>query len=441
MKDSNSFFGTERVFKLLMRLAPPVMLAQLIQALYNIVDSYFIGQYSKDGLAALSVIFPVQLLISALAIGTGVGVNTVMSKYYGMSKKQEAKETAGTGFFLSLISWGVFALVSCGVMKAYTSISLSTPQAQDYACSYGWIVCGFSFGIFLESNWTKILQANGDMKTPMIAQVTGAIINIVMDWLLIFGVGFFPEMGVAGAATATVIGQIVAAEIVGVKAYQKCPEWSKAKHYIKPIYQAGAPNILMNALCTIYIVALNLILVRFSDNAVTVLGLYYKLQTFCLIPVMGLTTCIVPVLSYNYAAGKIERCKTILWESIAISAVCMAVGTLAFETIPVPLLKIFASEQEILELGSVALRVIGISFVPISVSLVIPTYFQAIGMGKQSIALTVLRQIGLLIPLAWAFSFMGVGFVWLAFPITEFTTALVGYILYRKYPMKEIIRE
>lgn len=211
--------------------------------------------------------------------------------------------------------------------------------------------------------------------------------------------------------------------------------------YIKPIYQAGAPNILMNALCTIYIVALNLILVRFSDNAVTVLGLYYKLQTFCLIPVMGLTTCIVPVLSYNYAAGKIERCKTILWESIAISAVCMAVGTLAFETIPVPLLKIFASEQEILELGSVALRVIGISFVPISVSLVIPTYFQAIGMGKQSIALTVLRQIGLLIPLAWAFSFMGVGFVWLAFPITEFTTALVGYILYRKYPMKEIIRE
>ena len=435
MKENNSSFGTEPVFRLLMRLEPPVMLAQLIQALYNIVDSYFIGQYAKDGLAALSVIFPIQLLISALAIGTGVGVNTVMSKYYGMEKEQEAKETAGTGFLLSLVSWGVFALISCGVMKICTSISLSTPQAQDYACCYGWIVCGFSFGIFLESNWTKILQAKGDMKTPMIAQVTGAITNIVLDWLLIFGIGFFPEMGVAGAAVASVVGQIAAAVIVGVKAYHKCPGWSKAKTHIKPIYQAGAPNMLMNALCTVYIVALNLILVRFSDDAVTVLGLYYKLQTFCLIPVMGLTTCIVPILSYNHAAGKPGRCKMVLWESVAISAVCMAAGTLAFEAIPVPLLKIFTDEQKILELGAVALRIIGISFIPISVSLVIPTYFQAIGKGKQSIALTVLRQIGLLIPLAWMFSFLGVGYVWLAFPITEIITALAAFALYRKYPM------
>lgn len=437
-QQSNFFFGTEKVWKLLMRLAPPVMLAQLIQALYNIVDSYFIGQYSKDGLAALSVIFPVQLLISALAIGTGVGVNTLMSKYYGQSQESEAKETAGVGFFLSIVTWAVFALLSCSIMKLYTGVSLGTPQAQNYAYTYGTIVCGFSFGIFLESNWTKILQSKGDMKTPMIAQVIGAVTNIVFDWLLIFGIGIFPELGVAGAAVATVTGQIFAATIVGVKGIHKIPGFSKLRKYIMPIYRAGIPNILMNALCTIYIVALNLILVSFSDDAVTVLGLYYKLQMFCLIPVMGLTTCIVPILSYNYAAGKCGRCKSILWEAVAISAVCMAVGTLAFEVIPLPLLRIFAADQPvILEIGVTALRIIGISFVPISVSLVMPTYFQAIGMGKQSIALTVLRQIGLLIPLAWIFSHIGLNYVWLAFPITEVITALVGYILYRKFPMKE----
>lgn len=437
MEENKDFFGTEPVFELLMRLAPPVMLAQLIQALYNIVDSYFIGQYSKDGLAALSVIFPIQLLISAFAIGTGVGVNTLMSRYYGISKEREAEETAGTGSLLALISWGIFALVSCSVMRGYTNISLSTPQAREYACSYGWIVCGFSIGIFLESSWTKILQAKGDMKTPMIAQVTGALTNIVLDWLLIFGIGIFPELGVAGAAAASVIGQIAAAGIVGIKAYHRCPPLKKVRKYIRPIYQAGAPNILMNALCTVYIVALNLILAGFSDDAVTVLGLYYKLQTFCLIPAMGLTTCIVPVLSYNYAAGKISRCKKVLWESVGITAACMAVGTLAFETIPVPLLKIFSDDPAILTIGNTALRIIGISFVPISFSIVIPTYFQAIGMGKQSVALTVLRQIVLLIPLAWAFSLLGVDYVWWAFPTAEIITAATACILYRKYPMKE----
>lgn len=438
MEQSNSFFRTQKVSRLLLRLAPPVMLAQLIQALYNIVDSYFIGQYSKDGLAALSVIFPIQLLISALAIGTGVGVNTLMSKYYGMAKEKEAKETAGVGFFLSVVTWAIFAAVFCGIMGIYTKLSLSTPQAQKYACTYGRIVCGFSFGIFLESSWSKILQSKGDMKTPMIAQVVGAITNIIFDYLLIFGIGFFPELGVAGAAVATVMGQILAAVIVSFKGYHKMPPFSKMRDYMKPIYKAGTPNILMNALCTIYIVALNLILVSFSDDAVTVLGLYYKLQMFCLIPVMGLTTCIVPILSYNYVAGEVQRCKLILWESVAISAVCMAVGTLAFEIIPTQLLSIFAeNEPAILAIGTIALRIIGISFVPISVSLVIPTYFQAIGMGKQSIALTVLRQIGLLIPLAWIFSFIGLKFVWLAFPITEVITAGAAYILYRKFPMKE----
>lgn len=223
MVTDNTFFGTEPIGRILLRLAPPIMLAQLIQALYNIVDSYFIGQYSVDGLAALSIIFPVQLLMSALAIGTGVGVNTVMSKLDGASKRSAADDAAGTGFLLSVISWVVFALLSCAAMRVYAQVSLSSAQAQDFACTYGMIVCGLSFGIFLESNWTKILQARGDMKTPMIAQIAGAVTNIILDWLLIFGIGIFPKLGITGAALATVAGQILAAVIVGVKAFEKVP--------------------------------------------------------------------------------------------------------------------------------------------------------------------------------------------------------------------------
>ena len=430
-------FGTEKISRLLLRLAPPVMLAQLVQALYNIIDSYFVGQYSKDGLAALSVIFPIQLLISALAVGTGVGVNTVMSKLDGLSEYKFADEAAGTGLLLSVVSWAIFALVICSIMKLYASISLSSPDAQSYAFQYGMIVCGCSFGIFLESGWSKVLQARGNMKLPMTAQIVGAIVNIILDWLLIFGVGIFPKMGITGAAAATVIGQIAAAIIVGVRAFHKIPALSICKKYIKQIYQAGVPNILMNASCTIYIVALNLILAKFSDDAVAVLGLYYKLQTFYLIPVLGLTTCIVPILSYNHAAELEDRCKSVMRQSLAVSVVCMGIGTLIFELFPTQLLCIFAAGQtQLLAIGTVALRIIGISIVPIAFSLIIPTYFQAVGMGRYSIFLAILRQIILLIPLAWIFSFFGLHFVWMAFPATECITAAVSCILYRKHLIK-----
>ncbi len=433
MENNNQFFGTERISKLLFKLAPPVMLAQLIQALYNIVDSYFIGQYSKEGLAALSVIFPIQLLISAFAIGTGVGVNALMSRYSGLEEKEKVSETAGTGTFLAIVTWLVFALVFYSIMGVYTKISLSAQESQQFACTYGRIINLFSIGIFLESNWSKVLQAEGDMRTPMIAQIAGALINILLDYLLIFGIGIFPVMGITGAAVATVIGQIIAAIIVGIKGYVKPPSFSKKKRYIKPIYRMGIPSILMNASCTIYIVGLNLILVAFSDNAVTVLGLYYKLQTFYLIPVQGLTTCIVPLISFNYAVQKLDRCKKILWESVAISAICMGIGTLLFELFPAQLLGIFVgSDTEILSIGVIAFRIIAVSFIPIAITVPVPTYFQAIGMGKQSIAIALLRQIVLLVPLAWIFSHFGLVYAWLTFPITEIVDASYALILLKE---------
>ncbi len=436
MADNNNFFGTEPIGRILAKLAPPIMLAQLIQALYNIVDSYYIGQYSVDGLAALSIIFPIQLLMSAIAIGTGVGVNTIMSKFDGLSRRNEADEVAGVGFWLSVISWVIFSIISCALMRIYAIASLSSVEAQNYAYTYGTIVCGLSLGIFLESNWTKVLQARGDMRTPMIAQIAGAVANIVLDWFLIFGIGFFPKLGIAGAAIATVIGQMLAAIIVGVKAFKKITPLKKCTVYTRQIYAAGIPNILMNALCTIYIVALNLILASFSDDAVTVLGLYYKLQTFLLIPVLGLDTCIVPILSYNYASGEVARCREIVRKSICISSVCMIMGTVLFELFPAELLGIFAkNDQAILSIGVPALRIIASGFIPIAVTIIIPTYFQALGKGPQSIFISVLRQIVLLIPLAWLFSLLGLEYVWLAFPITEYVVAAVSYWLYKKYPL------
>ena len=434
---NNELFQNEKISKLLLRLAPPVMIAQLIQALYNIVDSYFIGKFSTDGLAALSVIFPIQLLISALAVGTGVGVNTIMSKYDGLERRKNANEAAGTGFLLAILNWVVFALITCLLMKAYTEISLKSAAAQQYAYEYGMIICACGFGIFAESNQSKILQARGDMKTPMIAQIAGAATNIILDYLLIFGIGIFPKLGIKGAAVATVCGQILAAIIVEIKVFYKPPQLKKAKKYSAEIYKAGLPNILMNALCTVYIIVFNLILVRFSDDAVTVLGLYYKLQTFYLIPVLGLTTCIVPILSYNYAAKNTTRCRDILRQSVIISVICMGIGTLLFELLPTQLLEIFAKgETQILQIGAIALRIIAISFMPLAISLIMPTYFQAIGMNKQSIFITVLRQIFLLIPLAALFSLLGLNCVWLAFPITEIITAGVAIILYFKYPLQ-----
>lgn len=279
---TTDFFGTEKINKILLKLAPPVMLAQLIQALYNIVDSLFVGRYSETGLTALSIVYPLQLLMIALAVGTGVGINTVMTARFGVGRRKEADAFGGVGTPLAIAMWGVFALLCWFLMPAYARISTESTQVIQDVASYGRIVCVFSFGLFLESVWTKILQANGDMKTPMIAQIVGAIVNILLDPLLIFGLLGFPKMGIAGAGVATVVGQIVAAIIVCRRGFRKSPPGFVYPRYIATIFRLGMPNILMQSAYTFYILGLNLILATFSDQAVTALGLYYKWQTFSL---------------------------------------------------------------------------------------------------------------------------------------------------------------
>ena len=434
-------FGTEKISKILLKLAPPVMLAQLIQALYNIIDSLFVGRYSDSGLTALSIIYPLQLLMIALAVGTGVGINTVMAAKLGVGNEKEADEYAGVGTPLAGFMWLLFAVICWFAMPFYAKMSTNSEVIIHDVIVYGRIVCVFSFGLFLESIWTKVLQSCGDMKTPMTAQIIGAITNIVLDPLLIFGMFGFPKMDIAGAAVATVSGQIMAALIVMKKGFRKSPHRQVYPHHIAKIFQLGIPNILMQSAYTFYILGLNLILATFSDQAVTALGLYYKWQTFFFIPLGAMQTCIVPVISYNYAARNIERCKKTLSASIVFGMSLMALGTLCFVCIPSQMLRVFTSDELVIAIGQVGFRFVGISFLPMVTSLIFPVFFQAVGSSLKSSLLTVIRTVVLFVPLAYLFSRFGLNWFWLTYPVTEVITSLTGAYFYRQFLNKDYVRE
>lgn len=436
MEDA-SFFGTEKIEKILLRLAPPVMLAQLIQALYNIVDSLFIGRYSDTGLTALSIVYPLQLLMIALAVGTGVGINTAMAARLGTGNKKEANAFAGVGTPLAIGLWLLFAAVCYAILPFYAEISTDSDLVIRDIIAYGRIVCVFSFGLFLESIWTKVLQANGDMRTPMIAQIFGAVTNIILDPLLIFGFSHLPAMGIRGAAIATVLGQMVSALIVMRKGFRRSPARAEYPRCIATIFRLGIPNILMQSAYTFYILGLNLILSSFSDQAVTALGLYYKWQTFFFIPLGAMQTCIVPVVSFNYSAGDLDRCKKTLFSSIGFGLALMALGTACFLLIPTQMLQVFTADKTVIEIGRVGFRFVGISFLPMVTSLIFPVFFQAVGSSLKSSLLTVIRTVVLFVPLGFLFSRFGLTWFWLTFPVTELITSAVGAGFYHQFLKKE----
>lgn len=431
--NEKEFFGKEKPWTILLKLTPPVMLAQLIQALYNIVDSFFIGKYTETGLTALSIVYPLQLLMIALATGTGVGINTVMASKFGVGDKEGAQRFAGVGSALAIGLWGVFAGICWMILPAYAAMSTDSTQVISEVVLYGRIVCLFSIGLFLESIWTKVIQAEGDMKTPMVAQILGAVTNIVLDPLLIFGMFVLPRLGIAGAAIATVTGQVVAALVVMKKGVRKSPKLKEYGKYVPKIFRLGIPNMLMQSAYTVYILGLNLILATFSDQAVTTLGLYYKWQTFFSIPLGAMQTCIVPVISFNYAAGKIKRCKDVLVSSVLFGLALMAVGTLCFELIPGPMLRVFTSDETVVAIGEWGFKFIGIGFLPMVTALIFPVFFQAVGSGVKSSVLTIVRTMCLFVPLGYLFSRFGLDWFWLTFPVTETITTLVGFYFCKKF--------
>lgn len=408
------------VGKLLLKLSPPVMLALLIQSVYNIVDSYFVSRYSLSGLTALSIIFPIQLLMTALGTGTGTGLNILVSRMDGNGDTARQSDIVKSGLCLGILNFLIFTFTGMLLIGSYYAMSSGQADVRAEGIRYAQIIFLGSFGLFMESDCTKLLQAKGNMVTPMLAQVTGAVINIVFDPILIFGLFGTPELGVAGAAVATVMGQW-AAMLITVKAVFRTYD-VRGKFRLKDciqIYQSGLPSIIMQSLYTLYIVGLNLILKQFTEDAVIVLGIYYKLQTFFFIPLMGLQQVIVPVISFNYGAQNSRRVKAALRYSIMISGGVMVLGTLMFMVFPKELISVFANSTSILSIGTVALRIISVSFIPASFAMMYTVYFQGINKGKSSVFITVLRQIVLLVPLAWLFHFAGLNYVWLTFPVTE----------------------
>lgn len=433
MKQQAFNFGTDKISKIIWSMAPPVMFAQLIQALYNIVDSLFVGRYSESGLTALSIIYPIQLLMIAFAVGSGVGINTCIAHYLGLADEDKAEHFGGIGTYLGIVLWAGFAIICFMFLPQYARMSTDSERIIREVVVYGRIVCVGSLGLFLESIWTKVLQAHGDMRTPMLAQIAGAVTNIVLDPILIFGMFHLPKMGIAGAAVATVFGQIVAALIVMRKAIRKPPKKTEYFSYIRKIYKMGIPNILMQSAYTFYIFGLNMILATFSDQAVTALGLYYKWQTFFFIPLGAMQTCIVPILSFNYASGKMERCKKTLSTAVLYGMALMMIGVLCFLFIPSEMLRVFSKDAEVIAIGTVGLRIIAISFLPLVTSLIFPVFFQAVGKAVSSSLLTIVRTVFLFVPLGYLFSRLGLHCFWITFPVTEIVTTIVGLILYRRF--------
>ncbi len=426
VKKEEYLFGKEKVFKSLLLLAPPVMLSQLIQALYNVVDSLFLGHYSDSALNALTIIYPFQYIAIALSVGIGVGVNTFMARQYALKEDEKAEHTVMVGVVISLIFWLFFAIMSLICIRFYVSSMAQNEQTINDATNYGLITCIGSPFIFLEAVFARSHQARGNMIQPMIGQIAGAVINIIFDPIFIFVF----NMGAIGAAIATVIGQLVAFLVSFFHGYRKSPKLSEYGYYIKNIFFYGYSAMLQQLLMSFYIVVLNLILSKFGENAITVLGLYYKLQSFFFIPLFGLTTCIIPFLSFNVARKNYSRCKEIMKYSWIICGTLMSIGMVCFIFFPKAMVHIFTNNSDVTSLALVAFPIIGSSFLGAIFSLSLPTFFQAIGKGLRSTLLVLTRQVFCLIPIMYAFSFIGVNYTWIAFPIAESFTGLLGLLFY-----------
>ena len=415
---------------LLLKMSPPVMLALLIQSIYNIADSFFVARYSTEGLTALSIIYPVQLLITALATGTGAGVNILISRLDGKGEKEEQHHIIRSGLILNFFHFLIFAFLGNMLADAYFSISTGNVVVKAQGILYSRIIFSGSFGVFTESICTKILQARGNMVIPMIAQVTGSIVNILLDIVLIFGMGRIPALGITGAAIATVIGQWAAMLITLLAVIKKYSLRGRFKlDACREIYVNGIGSIVTQSLYTLYIIGMNMILKTFTEDAVTVLGIYYKMQSFFFIPLLGFQQVLLPLFSYHYGSGEQQRNREILKWSILFSVSIMAAATGIFFLIPERLIRIFSSVSAIIAIGKYAFPVISVSFVFAGLTIVITSYLQGIARIKTSLAIIVLRQIVLLVPLAWLFHFIGLKAVWWTFPVTEIMVSMTGVVV------------
>ena len=428
-----NIMGKEGITPLLFRISLPLMISMLVQALYNIVDSMFVARLSETALTAVSLAFPLQNLLIAFGVGTGVGMASFLSRKLGERDEESATKVAGNGISIASITWAVFAVLGLTVVKPFLNLFSDDAELLGLSTGYSEIVMVFSLFMFLSMMNERILQGTGDSFSSMLSQMTGAITNIILDPIFIFTLGF----GVNGAAIATVIGQGVGCAVSFVcvirnKFIHIEPRHLKIeKRMVKAIYAVGAPTIITNSIGTVMTGAINAILISFSTTAVSIFSVYFKLQSFVFMPIFGLSSGMVPIIAYNYGARKRKRVTETIWKGTFIASVIMILGTLAFNFFPRELLSLFSATEEMYRIGIPALKMISLCFVPAAISIGLGSSFQATGYGVGTMIVSICRQLMVLIPVAYILSkFLGINGVWLSFIVAEIIGLVVSIAIY-----------
>lgn len=445
--------GTMPTNRLLLTMSLPMVISMLVQALYNIVDSIFVAQVDTEqyALAAVSLAFPVQSLMIAVSAGTGVGINAHLSKSLGMKKFKEVNATAQNALFLAFMSYLVALVLGLTCVNVFYDFQTPTEQIRNYGFDYLSVILIFSFGQFFQITFERLLQSTGKTIYSMIMQGTGAVINIILDPILIFGYLGFPALGALGAAIATVTGQIIAAVlgiIFNVK-FNKEINFSlkgfrPSGRIIKRIYSVGVPSIVMQSITSVMTLALNKICYMFPEdiakNGVNVLGVYFKVQSFIFMPVFGLNNGMTSIIAYNYGANHKKRIMSTMRLGFVFAVSLLTVGFLIFEIVPELLLGLFTEDEEMIKMGVIAFREIAPSFIPAGFSIIIIATIQALGHGVYSMIVSICRQLFVLVPCAFLLVkiFGTINVMWISFPIAEVVSLTLCLLFFRSVYKKTI---
>jgi len=438
--------GVMPVKKLLLSMSIPMMIAMIVQAMYNVVDSIFVAQISENALTAISLAFPIQNLMIAVGIGTGVGMNALLSKSLGEKNFKQVNKAADNGVFLGILGYLLFLLFGVLGSKLFFSTQTNDLEIIKYGTTYLSICCIFSFGIFGQLTFERLLQSTGKTFYTLITQGVGAVVNIVLDPILIFGYFGFPRMGIKGAAVATISGQIIAMLLAIYLNKQKNHEiklsirdFRPDLKIIKKIYAVGLPSIVMVSIASIMVYGMNKILLSFTATATAVFGIYFKLQSFVFMPVFGLNNGMVPILAYNLGAKKKGRIVKTIKLSVIYATGITLLGLIIMQVFPNQIFALFNAEKNMLLLGIPALRIISISFIFAGCSIVLLSVFQALGHGMLSLEVSVIRQLVILLPVAYVLSLtQSVNLIWWAFPISELIAAVFALAFMKRVYHKEI---
>ena len=436
--------GVMPVGRLLASMAIPMMISMMVQAFYNVVDSVFVSRLSENALNAVSLAFPLQNLTIAVGVGTAVGMHALLSRSLGEKNQEMVDRSANTGIFLALCNFVVFALIGIFLSRPFFQVQTDVQAIVDYGTDYATICLGCSLGLFCQLCFERLLQSTGRTGLAMVTQLVGAVTNIILDPILIFGLLGAPALGVRGAAIATVIGQSLAG-VIGlvllvrgknaVTVTLRGFRWNG--RIVRDIYTVGLPSILMQSIGSVTAMGFNRILMGLSEGAVWVMGTYSKLENFLFMPLFGLTHGVLPLTGYNFGAKNRERMLQTMRYGLIIGISMMAVGMLIFWIFPRQLLGIFAPTPELMEMGVPALRTISLSFCLGAVGIILSTVFQAVGKGVYSLYISLLRQIVIVLPCAWALSFLGLEYVWFAFPVSNVVSMVLSIVmakhLFRNY--------